>query len=169
MGVNARLTNDKQVLYTAIAPIMFIPGVNQFDGAMMAPQMNDGRPRYYSEADDRAYAAAQAPYFTRGSAMSLGRAVIALRDMPGRRAVVLFSAGFAGATGPIVETAHRSSVVIYTIDMRALSQQWAGRRIGPEEDSGSGGLWICWRTAQAGSSITRAMPIAHLWPRRWTT
>jgi VWFA-related protein len=120
VGVRERLTNDKRVLYAAIARIMFIPGVNQFDGAKMAPQMNDGRPRYYWEADDRAYAAAQAPYFTRGSALSLGRAVMALRDVPGRKAVALFSTGFAGATGPIIETAHRASVVIYTIDMRGI-------------------------------------------------
>jgi VWFA-related protein len=122
MGVREQLTNDKRQLYAAIARIVYSPGRNQFGQFILGEE--DGKPRYHWEKDDRAYAAAQAPYFAAGSTSALGYAIHALRDMPGRKAVALFSAGFAGAPAPIVEMAHRSSVVIYTFDMRGIIATW---------------------------------------------
>jgi VWFA-related protein len=124
MGAREQLTNDKQALYAAIARIVFSPGRNQFGPFILGEE--DGKPRYKWETDDRALAAMRAPYFAAGSTSAVGYAIQALRDMPGRKAVALFSAGFTGATPPIVEMAQRSSVVVYTFDMRGIIATWDG-------------------------------------------
>ena len=47
-------------------------------------------------------------------------AIQGLRDMPGRKAVALFSGGFAQSPDGIVELANRASVVVYTFDPRGI-------------------------------------------------
>jgi hypothetical protein len=48
-------------------------------------------------------------------------AIQGLREMPGRKAIALFSGGFAQSAGAIVQLADRASVVLYTFDPRGLA------------------------------------------------
>jgi VWFA-related protein len=115
MGALEQLTSDKRSLYAAIARIVYSPSRNQFGGWIVSNQVH-----YDFAKDDRALAAGRAPLFAAGSTSALGYAIQALRDMPGRKAVALFSAGFGGGTPALIEMANRSSVVIYTFDMRGI-------------------------------------------------
>jgi len=125
MGALEQLTNDKRALTAAIARIMFSPSRNLLNF------VNGGDPpgnesQVYAAAAERAVAASRAPLFAAGSTSALGYAIQAMRDMAGRKAVVLFSAGFRGSTPALIEMANRSSVVVYTLDMRGIVATYDG-------------------------------------------
>jgi VWFA-related protein len=119
MGALERLTSDKRALYAAIDRIVFSPGRNQFGWSNGGDPPYDAASRYAAAADE-ALAADRRRRFAPGATSALGYAIQALRGMPGRKAVALFSAGFAGAAAPVIEMANRSSVVLYTFDMRGI-------------------------------------------------
>jgi len=119
MGELEQLTSDKRILSAAIERIVFSPARNQL-GASISSE-NAGVAHHYDfKRDDTALAANRRPAVVTGSTIALGNAIQALRDMPGRKAVVLFTSGFSGPPAPLVEMANRSSVVIYTFDARGL-------------------------------------------------
>jgi VWFA-related protein len=120
MGALEQLTNDKRVLYAAIARIMYSPSRNQLGESLLDETVMGPKVGYDFAHADRALAALRQPRLAAGATSALGYAIQALREMPGRKAVALFSAGFGGSTPAIVEMANRSSVVVYTFDMRGI-------------------------------------------------
>ncbi len=57
-------------------------------------------------------------------------AIDGLRDMPGRKAIALFSDGFGQSPNGLVQLANRASVVIYTLDPRGVVSFFLGA-VGP--------------------------------------
>ncbi|HZL56491.1 MAG TPA: VWA domain-containing protein [Bryobacteraceae bacterium] len=100
MGELEQLTSDKRILSAAIERIVFSPARNQL-GASISSE-NAGVAHHYDfKRDDTALAANRRPAVVTGSTIALGNAIQALRDMPGRKAVVLFTSGFSGPPAPL--------------------------------------------------------------------
>lgn len=117
----SQLTNDKRQLYAAIDRIHYVPGgrtgMDMFD-PVGAPNA-DANPGFARGVVTRVRAA-RAPALTMTTMNVLAYAIQGLQQMPGRKAVALFSDGFPGAPAGIIRMANRSSVVIYTFDPRGL-------------------------------------------------
>ncbi|MDE3198268.1 MAG: VWA domain-containing protein, partial [Acidobacteriota bacterium] len=64
--------------------------------------------------------ASRASYLATGTQATIRYAISGLREMPGRKAVALFSDGFVQSVTDTVEMANRASVVLYTFDARGL-------------------------------------------------
>lgn len=119
MGASAQLTSDKRQIYASIGAIHYVPGrtgltwyvpVRKFDAAS----------RYESEVNKR-LAAVRNPFVGAGTASALSLVIQGLREMPGRKAIALFSDGLPQSAGGIIEMANRASVSIYTFDPRGLA------------------------------------------------
>jgi VWFA-related protein len=147
----SQLTNDKRQLYAAIDRIHYVPGgrtgMDMFD-PVGAPNA-DANPGF-SRAVAARVRAARAPALTMTTMSALAYAIQGLREMPGRKAVALFSDGFPAASSGIIQMANRSSVVIYTFDPRGLaSYQCTGKDGGCPADLAQKRA-TTFRTAQAG-------------------
>ncbi|HVW07287.1 MAG TPA: VWA domain-containing protein [Bryobacteraceae bacterium] len=138
MGFYQQFTSDKQQLYAAIDHIAHRPGFGQWvlDPPRGMPPLATDRgepPLGYRDASNPPNPIGYLTWAIQG-----------LRDVPGRKAVVLFSHGFF-APQSVVNLANRSGVVIYVLD--PTGQDAAGRVIPADAPyrrlaEQTGGLWI---------------------------
>jgi VWFA-related protein len=133
VGTLQQFTNDKRMLYSAIDKIKYQPGRV---GTMSISSLTDPGPIDTSLYDDELEHA-----YLRMSFASIQYVIRGLRDLPGRKSLILFSesmrltfldgpgiVGTAGTTNltrednlrKVADEANRSSVVIYAIDPRGV-------------------------------------------------
>ena len=120
-GFLQQFTNDKRILHTAISHILY-NGMSRVTTAGY-PDTGDGQDA--AVADLRSY------MMTSGSLGAIHNVIAGLRDMPGRKAIVLFTEDLrilrpGGDTRAqlqfeqLVDSANRASVVISSVDPRGL-------------------------------------------------
>ncbi len=162
-GALQQFTNDRQALSRAIERVRWSPrrgtGASVFDSPLDATAAG-GASGGGVDADrtgSRDFDEYRQERFTVGTMGALSLVVGGLREMPGRKAVVLFSDGFPlrnsrgdapryiTALDRLIDLANRASVVFYTIDARGLqplgpfaSDNTAGSPRAPD-GSGPGG------------------------------
>jgi VWFA-related protein len=135
MGALQQFTADKRLLYSAIERVrfnlMFGGSLGAFKSLVAAPFAGAGG---LGAAEMRSFISSSAvsreEMFTTGTLSTIGLIVRGLKDLPGRKSVVLMSDGFATmrstdfrvleALRRLVDAANRASVVVYTIDARGL-------------------------------------------------
>jgi VWFA-related protein len=122
MGATQQLTNDKRQLYASIEHIHYMPGLTGL--TWYVPILPPGPDKKFRMEIERRISAARSPVLTLGTLNVLAYALQGLREMPGRKAIALFSDGFPPAAGRIVQLANRASIVIYTLDPRGLVSQF---------------------------------------------
>src|SRR5579864_224630 len=131
IGSLQQFTNNKQILRDAIDRIRWFQG-GGISASVFTPlgsqslsnasQMNmGGRGNNVARNVDRYHTAS----FASGTLASINFVIGALRELPGRKALILFSDGIPSAhvadgLRGLVDQANRSAVVLYTIDTRAL-------------------------------------------------
>ncbi|HZH30936.1 MAG TPA: VWA domain-containing protein [Pyrinomonadaceae bacterium] len=148
VGALQQFTNDRRQLYAAIERVRWLPrglggqsALAQFDtvdSLAGAGATDDGTPDLLPESVDSQRAGLKElneyrrELFTVGTLGALNFVVRGLREMPGRKAVILFSNGlplmdsrgestlYIGILRRLVDLANRASVVFYTIDARGL-------------------------------------------------
>jgi VWFA-related protein len=148
MGFYSRFTNDKEQLYAAIDHLAQRTGFGQWyadpptimvNGVPVQIRLAPGEPAY--GARDNRNPPNPIGY--------LAWAIQGLQYVPGRKAVVLFSAAFA-APRSLIDLANRAGVVIYVIDPTGVPDPFCGRcafvipsnapwRLLAQE---TGGLWM---------------------------
>jgi len=143
-GTLQQFTPDKRMLYAAIEHVRLSAhgrgGINVFQAVdpsdYGAPGLATTRSSAETIAAQKQFNEFREDIFTVGTLGAVNYVVKGMRDLPGRKAVVLFSDGFGlydednGIKKPnprlidnlqrLTELANRSSVVIYTIDARGL-------------------------------------------------
>src|SRR5260370_6849334 len=124
MGAVQKFTSDKNELYAAIERVKYNPLGRSGVGAFAPVGGESGGPAGVNSFRDE--------YFTRGTIGALNFVIAGLKEMPGRKAVVLLSDSIRlfdeqGLNDIILESmrhltdaANRASVVIYGIDARGL-------------------------------------------------
>jgi VWFA-related protein len=122
MGAMQQLTSDKSQLYASIERIHYMPGRTGL--TWYAPILPAGPDKKFRMEIEQRISAARSPVLTLGTLNVLAYAIQGLREMPGRKAIALFSDGFPPAAGRIVQLANRASIVIYTLDPRGLVSQF---------------------------------------------
>ncbi len=122
MGAMQQLTNDKRQLYAAIDSIRYMPGRTGL--TWYKPILPPGPDKQFREEIEKRINAVRSPVLTMGTLNVLAYTIQGLREMPGRKAIALFSDGFPPSAGRIVELANRASVVIYSLDPRGLVSQF---------------------------------------------
>lgn len=144
IGALQQFTSDKRMLYAAIERVKWNPGGSGGISAFAPVQGgvdtgdDDDEPGggLAAEGRDREIDDFRTNYFVAGTLGAINYVVRGMSDLPGRKAVMLFSDGFAmfntNARGipeasrivhslrSLIDQAHRSSVVIYTLDPRGL-------------------------------------------------
>ena len=152
LGALQQFTTDKQLLYRAIERVRWNPmgraGISSFapiegDPLGEAGGETRGGPGSGGDAVERDAAAALEEFrenvFTVGTLGALNFVVRGMRELPGRKSVILFSGGFPifpDLTNPdapgysdrvierlrrLADAANRASVTIYTMDARGLA------------------------------------------------
>ena len=119
MGAMEQLTNDRRHLYASIDRIHWVPGRNRLTWYEPVHSV-DLKTSPIENASNGRIDSIRRPFIVSGTLNALAYAIYGLREMPGRKAIALFSDGFSTAVDGIVELANRSSVVIYTLDPRGL-------------------------------------------------
>jgi VWFA-related protein len=148
-GTLQRFTSDKRMLYAAIEHVRLNAhghgGINVFQpvnpsdlGALGVTSLlgHEGKGTEETTASNKKFDEFREDIFTVGTLGAVNYVIKGMRELPGRKAVVLFSDGFGlydddnGIKKPnprltdnlqrLTELANRSSVVIYTIDARGL-------------------------------------------------
>jgi VWFA-related protein len=122
MGAMQQLTSDKSQLYASIKRIHYMPGRTGL--TWYAPILPPGPDKKFRLEIEQRLSAARSPVLTLGTLNVLEYAIQGLREMPGRKAIALFSDGFPPAAGRIVQLANRASIAIYTLDPRGLVSQF---------------------------------------------
>jgi VWFA-related protein len=132
IGALQQFTSDRQQINAAIERVRFNPGVGRC--------LNFGEQRHYleeimpelAETDrtikgDEGVRMLLEQRLANPGLTATNVVIKAMRDLPGRKAVMLFSEGFAleqvairESVKRLVDTANRSGVVIYTMDARGL-------------------------------------------------
>jgi VWFA-related protein len=120
--VMQQLTSDKRQLYASIERIHYMPGRTGL--TWYVPILPPGADKKFREEIEKRISAVRSPILTLGTWNALAYAIQGLREMPGRKAIALFSDGFSPAAGQIVQLANRASIVIYTLDPRGLVSQF---------------------------------------------
>jgi VWFA-related protein len=142
MGALEQFTADKRILHAAIDHVQwFVSGGRSstfepigYDYSSNASTMTmpRGGERQSNGAGPSQAAKDQRVSFAAGTLGSINFVIRALRDMPGRKAVILFSDGIPALTSnltgrliqeglkQLADLANRSAVVLYTVDARAL-------------------------------------------------
>ncbi|MFT3744007.1 MAG: VWA domain-containing protein [Pyrinomonadaceae bacterium] len=145
IGALQQFTSDKRILYAAIEKVKWNPVGNGLISAFapldaLLPADPDAPPpeagERTAEGAEREFNDFRESYFATGALGALEYVVKGMSELPGRKAVMLFSQGFAmtntNAEGfmensrsvdPIqrlIENANRASVVVYAIDPRGL-------------------------------------------------
>ena len=144
IGALQQFTTDRRQLYAAIEKVVWNPSGRGGLGAF-APIRDNERidnpteteeDREARENSERSFDDFQGSVFATGTLGALRYIVTGMRELPGRKAVVLFSDGFkllqTNEQGfseggrvldflrQLVDTANRASIVFYTIDARGL-------------------------------------------------
>jgi VWFA-related protein len=118
-GALEQPTNDRRQLYACIdrihwsnarTSLTWYEPVHKIDAASEFENASNGRLN-----------AIRRPFLGAGTLGVLTYAIQGLRDMPGRKAIALFSDGFPQSADGIIQQANRASVVIYTLDPRGLA------------------------------------------------
>jgi VWFA-related protein len=122
MGAMQQLTSDKSQLYASIERIHYMPGRTGL--TWYVPILPPGPDKKFRMEIEKRISAARSPVLTLSTLNVLAYAIQGLREMPGRKAIALFSDGFPPAAGRIVQLANRASIVIYTLDPRGLVSQF---------------------------------------------
>ncbi len=122
MGAMQQLTSDKRQLYASIDRIHYLPGRTGL--TWYVPILPPGPDKHLREEIEKRISAVRSPILALGTFNVLAYAIQGLREMPGRKAIALFSDGFPPAAGQIVQLANRASIVIYTLDPRGLVSQF---------------------------------------------
>lgn len=139
MGALQSFTSDKSQLYAAVDKVMWYPhgrgGISPF-----APISSDGLPNHKARHPDDVTAESEElsefrdNLFTVGTLGALFYVIQGLRELPGRKSVILLSDGFTitrrddpsyterlmRAVRTLVDRANRASVVINSLDIRGL-------------------------------------------------
>jgi len=119
MGVAQSLTSDKRQLKAAIDRIHWSPGRSGL--SWYAPVRRGSKALEFEHEGDARMAPIRQAILGAATPAALVFAIEGLRDMPGRKAIALFSEGFGGAGDGIVELANRASVVLYAFDPRGVA------------------------------------------------
>jgi VWFA-related protein len=160
IGALQQFTNDRQQLYAAIERVRPLartvrlgaftsvdtldrleaqattPSVNVSDGEPLTPAEIQGKPSEKAKSRSQPPSEFRDTLLTVGTLGALGFVVRGLRELPGRKAVVLFSDGISifnqnsegqdrhertfSALRLLIDQANRASVVIYSVDTRGL-------------------------------------------------
>lgn len=144
IGALQQFTSDKRQLYAAIERVKWNPmgrgGIGAFapirDGDQLQRENESDEEREQRENSENAFEDFQGAYFATGTLGALRFIVSGMKELPGRKSVILFSDGFkilqrtaGGFTEggmvldflrTLVDAANRASVVFYTIDARGL-------------------------------------------------
>jgi VWFA-related protein len=118
MGVMAQLTSDKRQLYASIERIHWWAGRTGLTWYQPVHKIDVA-----SEVENASIErlnAVRKPFLAAGTLAALSYVIEGLREMPGRKAIALFSDGFPESAAGIVQLANRASVAIYTLDPRGL-------------------------------------------------
>ena len=129
-GAMQQLTKDKRQLLALIGRIHYVQGrsgltwytpgaiddpANEIGGGLAIDASIDG-----AAASDARLKPVRDRTLLDGTFGAVAYALQGLHEMPGRKAIALFSDGAAITAGSIVELANRASVVLYTFDARGL-------------------------------------------------
>src|SRR5215470_15959147 len=135
VGALQQFTSDKRQLYAAVEKVKWNPlgrgGIGAFAPLGSDPSRNNDDNDANSEPDLNQF---REDVFATGTLGALSYVVRGLRDLPGRKSIVLFSEGFRifNRNDPLANTrilyalrnltdlANRAAVVIYAIDPRGL-------------------------------------------------
>ncbi|MCU0237993.1 MAG: VWA domain-containing protein [Pyrinomonadaceae bacterium] len=149
IGALQQFTNDKRILLAAIEKVKWNSygsgGISAFPPieASFADMMKNANPNMTEEAyqealgREREQANMRSEGFANVSLSALNYVINGMKDFPGRKSVMLMSDGFSplltdregflqasseltSAIKKVVDTANRSSVVVYTMDARGL-------------------------------------------------
>lgn len=124
MGSLQQFTTDKRVLYAAIDRIKYNPMMSRVGVSSFQPLGGEG--------DSRSIAELRSSVFSVGTLGAIRFVVDGLRELPGRKSVILFSENLQifhrndpdprvmEGLKNLIDAANRSSVVIYSIDTRGL-------------------------------------------------
>jgi VWFA-related protein len=151
LGMLEQYTSDKRILYSAIDKLMWNPLSRD-----MSPQFDDSTAETSDDQSERqavldAFEEFRTTTFSTGTLGAVSFVVQGLRNLPGRKSVILLSDGFKvysqdndndtnlimQAMQDLVEQASRSSVVIYAMDAKGLQPYMPGASVGgrPSVDS----------------------------------
>ncbi|MBV8857824.1 MAG: VWA domain-containing protein [Acidobacteria bacterium] len=130
-GALQQFTNDKRLLDAAIKNLRWQPqygrGVRPFE----APDYS-APPEFEESEQERSYFSRRRERFSVATLGALDAVVGALRDLPGRKSLVLLSDGIPmpppeedsgrvlAGINRVIESANRASVIVYTVDVRGL-------------------------------------------------
>jgi VWFA-related protein len=144
IGALQQFTSDKRQLYAAIEKVKWNPlgrgGIGAFapirDSEKIENENESEEERQQRENSENAFEDFQGAYFATGTLGALRFIVTGMKELPGRKSVILFSDGFKilqrdeqgfsdggmvlDFLRKLVDTANRASVVFYTIDARGL-------------------------------------------------
>lgn len=140
MGALQQFTSDKRLLYAAIDRVQWNtrgwarPGVFEAEGALPPSPAKSPRSSMTINGDktggDEEIDDFREQIFKVGLLGSLQYVVSGLRDLPGRKSVIIFSQGFQfsnkstdrifSPVSRLIDMANRASVVIYAIDPRGI-------------------------------------------------
>jgi VWFA-related protein len=144
IGALQQFTSDKRQLYAAIEKVVWNPSGRGTLGAFAPIRDNEKlenpleseESKEARENSERAFEDFQGAFFATGTLGALRYILTGMKELPGRKSVILFSDGFKilqrneqgfNDSGRVLEflrqlidTANRSSVVFYTIDARGL-------------------------------------------------
>ena len=118
MGINEQPTTDRRQIQAAVDRIHWSPGRN---GLSWYDTIRRGdKPLEFEYARDQRLNPIRRAFLGTATMAAVMYAIQGLRDMPGRKAMVLFSDGLNGSAGGMIDMANRASVVLYTFDPRGL-------------------------------------------------
>ena len=117
-GSTQQVTNDKRQLFAAIDGVRFRSG--RAGQTWYDPVHKIDVASEVDNASNERLNGIRRPFLVAGTINALNYAIDGLKELPGRKAIALFSAGFRQTADTVVERANRASVVIYTIDPRGL-------------------------------------------------
>jgi VWFA-related protein len=143
MGALEQFTADKRILHAAIDHVQwfvsggrsstFEPiGYDYSSNASTMTMSHGGQRQTNTTGPPQGGGNYKGPTFAAGTLGSINFVIRALREMPGRKAVILFSDGIPALTSSLTgrliqeglqqlaDLANRSAVVLYTVDARAL-------------------------------------------------
>jgi VWFA-related protein len=124
-GSLQRFTEDKHQLHAALDRVRWLPGngLSPFQPIRMGDSASIGASGGLQTQQSRAEAHVRT-YFSQGTAGAVRYAIQGLRQMPGRKALVLITEGFRYDSfwENVIEQANRAGVTIYMSMLAALSR-----------------------------------------------
>ncbi len=145
LGMLEQFTSDKRVLYAAIEKLAWNPLARDMNPSFADSTAEVSDEQAARQAATDVFEEFRQTNFTTGTIGALGFVVQGLRNLPGRKSVILLSDGFTvysqnddpnvteqivQAMKNLVEQASRSSVVIYAIDAKGLQPFMPGGETG---------------------------------------